>query len=1029
MTLTQHSVAALSLFTIVSGASGATPIDFGRDIRPLLSDNCFACHGPDENHRKAKLRLDLEEGAIRDLGGYKAVDASDPEKSELLIRVTSTDPDEVMPPPDSGKKLKPEQVEKLRRWIQEGAVWQNHWAYEPVRRVGHPEMEWLANPIDYFVLRRLKEEDLAPSPRAPKETLIRRVALSLTGLPPTPSEVDAFLADTKPGAYERLVDRLLESGRYGEHMARYWLDAARYGDTHGLHLDNERSIWPYRDWVVRAFNDNMPFDAFTIEQLAGDLLSDPTRDQLVATGFNRCNVTTSEGGAIPEEFAVRYAVDRVETMSAVWLGMTTGCAVCHDHKFDPITQKDFYRLYDFFNDFDENPMDGNAMLPPPSLKLASTQQELKLEEFDRQVQLVERVIRDAVDSWDYKDPLADGDSDQPEARDFVWVDDGVPSGVKASEGDSAWRFTDRREGPVLSGATASFGVAAETGQHFFDQAEEGLRVGKGDTLFAYVYLDPQQPPKEIMLQYHNGKKWEHRAYWGENLIDFGKEDTGERRHAGDLPAAGQWVRLEVEAGRLGFQPGDVIKGIAFTQHGGRVWWDHAGIHSRLPQAGEEFMSLRAWVAFLREQNKPDLPDALRDALKADPAALTDEQRKALRDYFVEHVYGGSRPVLDPLQEQVASLKKKRQDFDAAIPRTLITRQAKEPRPAHVLIRGEYDKPGDLVLADVPKVLPPFPADQPTNRLGLARWLVQPDHPLTSRVTVNRFWQQHFGIGLVRTAEDFGSQGEPPTHPALLDWLAAEFVASGWEVKHIQRLIVTSAAFQQDSSVSPGLLARDPENRLLARGPRYRMDAETIRDTLLWTSGLLVEHAGGRGVHPYQPNGIWEAVAYPSSNTAKYRADDGDALYRRSLYTFWKRTAPPPVMRTFDAPTRESCLVRRERTNTPLQALALLNDVQSVEAARHLARRMVREGGNSSQSRISRGFRLVTARHPDDTEKAILTDLYQAHLEDFNQDPDRVKQLLSIGDSQFMEDTVTPEMAAYTMVANTLLNLSETITLN
>jgi len=1021
--------ALFGLLGVCHVALAAPGIDFNRDIRPILSDNCFACHGPDEKHRKAKLRLDTSDGITADLGGYKPVTPGHPEQSEVLVRITTTNADDLMPPPDTGKKLTPEQIAKVKLWIEQGAVWQSHWAFEPPQPIERPEMDWYASPIDYFVLQRLKQEELEPSPRASKETLIRRVTLSLTGLPPTPAEVDAFVTDSSPDAYEGLVDRLLASRRYGEHMARYWLDAARYGDTHGLHLDNERSIWPYRDWVVRAFNENMPFDTFTVDQLAGDLLPDPTRDQLIATGFNRCNVTTSEGGAIPEEFAARYAVDRVETMSTVWMGLTTGCAVCHDHKFDPITQKEFYSLYDFFNDFDENPMDGNAMLPPPSLKLATPEQEETLESFNRQIQLIERVIDETTERLEYVDPIPADQPPQPEARDFVWVDDAVPDGAKASEGDAAWRFTDRREGPVRSGSTASFGKADEMGQHFFDNAQDGLRVGKGDRFFAYVHLDPAQPPKEIMLQFNDGKNWNHRAYWGENLIDFGKDNSPERRRAGGLPALGEWVRLEVDAAEVGLQSGDIVRGLAFTQHGGRVWWDQAGIHSRLPQAGETFMSQRAWTAYLGEQEKPGVPDPVRDALKVQPDQRTDAQNKVIRDHFLQNVYGGARPVFEPLQEQVADLKRQRNAFDNAIPRTLITRQAKELRPSHVLNRGEYDKPGDLVAASVPKVLPPFPADQPTNRLGLARWLVSPVHPLTARVTVNRFWQQYFGIGLVRTAEDFGSQGEPPSYPQLLDWLASEFVASGWNVKHIQKLIVMSATFQQDSIVSPGLLARDPENRLLARGPRFRLDAEAIRDTFLWAGDLLVEQRGGHGVNPYQPPGIWEAVAYPSSNTAKFQQDDGDALYRRSLYTFWKRTAPPAVMRTFDAPTRESCIVRRERTNTPLQALALLNDIQAVEAARHFARRMLREGGDTCQSRAGFGFRLVTSRHPDETEQAILSDILQTHLKEFEETPERARQLLQVGDSKFLDDQINPEMAAYTMLANTLLNLSETITLH
>jgi hypothetical protein len=553
-------------------------------------------------------------------------------------------------------------------------------------------------------------------------------------------------------------------------------------------------------------------------------------------------------------------------------------------------------------------------------------------------------------------------------------------------------------------------------------------VGKGDRLFAHVYLDPLNLPKAVMIQFNDGD-WNQRAFWGEDQIEFGKKDSVERRQIGPLPEAGQWVRLEVDPAAVGLAPGSRIRGLAFTQFEGQVYWDQAGIMSKLPQADQGFQSLLLWEQFQRDQKKPALPDAVRKAVQADPEKRDEEAQNRIRRYFVENVYAGARPVFEPLQSQLGALRKERDAFDRSITRTLITRETKKPRPAHVLKRGEYDKPGERVWANVPEVLPSFPEDQPTNRLGLARWLVSPDHPLTARVTVNRFWQQHFGLGLVKTAEDFGSQGEPPSHLELVDWLATEFIESGWDVKHLQRLIVTSATFRQDSKVSAELLQKDPQNRLLARGPRFRLDAEVIRDNLLAASGLLVETLGGRGVRPYQPDGLWKAVAYPTSTTAKYRKDQGDALYRRSLYTFWKRTAPPPVMATFDAPNRESCRVRRERTNTPLQALAMLNDVQAVEAARHLALRMLREGGKDCASRTAYGFLLATARKPDPAEQAVLTDLFRTHLEDYSQDAEAAKSLLQIGDSSLDDSLATPELAAYTMVANTILNLSEMITQN
>jgi hypothetical protein len=711
------------------------------------------------------------------------------------------------------------------------------------------------------------------------------------------------------------------------------------------------------------------------------------------------------------------------------MATTTGCAVCHDHKFDPISQREFYSLFDFFNDLDENPMDGNALLPPPTLKLASAEDEARLAEFDRRIELVENVVRTTLETVEYVDPLDTSENKELPWREFVWIDDELPPGAKPSDGDREWKYVSRREGPVLSGSRASFRVAEETGQHFFENAEPALTVGQGDVLFAHVYLDPENPPREVMLQFHNGKEWKHRAFWGENLVDFGKTNTTERVEKGELPKTGEWVRLEIPAQDVGLTPGMQIKGWAFTQYGGKVYWDEAGIVSRWPQAGRGFDSQLAWETLQREIDKPSLPENAAKALQAEPETRTDEQKQALRDHFLENVYTETQPVFEPLHAKLRELKRERNEYDRSIPRTLITKDRAEYQPAHVLKRGEYDKPGEEVFAGVPAMLPPLPADQPTNRLSLARWLVDPNHPLTARVTMNRFWQQHFGIGLVRTSEDFGSQGEPPSHPELLGWLATEFMARGWDVKAMQKLIVMSATYRQDSTVRPEQLARDPENRLLSRGPRFRFDAETIRDSLLAMSGLLFEEIGGRGVRPYQPDGIWEAVAYPSSNTAKFQRDSGDALYRRSLYMFWKRTAPPPVMRTFDAPTRESCQVRRERTNTPLQALALLNETAAVEASRHLALRMMNEGGDDYAARVAYGFRLATGRFPDDVEREVLESLCRRHLQDYQGDEEAAKKLLRVGESRLDDVRATPELAAYTMVANTILNLSETITLN
>jgi hypothetical protein len=1011
-----------------------TRINFDRDIRPILSNNCFKCHGPDEKHRRAKLRFDRRDGALAELkSGNRAVVPGKLAESSLVARITAANPEERMPPPSSGKTLNQGQIELLKRWIDEGAEYRDHWSFIPLRRPLLPPVKraaFVANPIDRFVLARLEGEGLRPSPPADPITLIRRVTYDLTGLPPTPAEVDAFLADHSPQAYERLVDRLLDSPRYGEHMARYWLDAVRYGDTHGLHFDNERSLWPYRDWVVNAMNRNLPFDRFTVEQLAGDLLPNPTREQRIATGFNRCNVTSNEGGSIDEELLMRYAVDRTEAVSTVFLGLTLGCAVCHDHKFDPVTQKEFYQLYAFFNSAADKAMDGNVLAPEPVVKMTTPDQEAKLKALNDQIAAVRRDIDAQLAKIDYTEPgPTTGKVVEKVAsagpKEFIWIDDDLPSGARP-QGTSPWKFVSKSEGPVFSGARASTRTATGVSQHFFTGANPGLRVGQGDKLFAYVYLDPANPPRAVMLQFNDGT-WNHRAFWGEDVIPFGQAGTPGRRAMGPLVAAGQWVRLEVEAAQVGLKPNSTLNGWAFTQFDGTVYWDKAGIVTRTPQGNESFESLAAWAALERTRKAKSLPKPIQDALKVEPAKRNAEQQKLLRDYFLENVYTKTRPLFNSVHKQLDRLTKERTALDAVIPTAMVMADLPQRREAFVHIRGAYNKKGENVTAGTPAVLPPMPKDAPPNRLGLARWLVDRSQPLTARVTVNRFWQQYFGRGIVKTANDFGVQGEWPTHPELLDWLATEFIESGWDVKHLQKLIVMSSTYRQASKVTPELLHRDPENALLARGPRFRMDAEMVRDTALVVSGLLVEKSGGHSVKPYQPPGLWEAVGFLGSNTRNYKRDSGDALYRRSVYTFWKRTSPPAVLTTFDAPSRETCTVKRPRTNTPLQALALMNDEQFVEAARHLAHRMMTEGGKSPPERLAYGFRLATARRPGAKELDVLTKLFEQQLGHYRSDKEGALKLLSLGASKRDEALDPGEHAAWTMMANLLLNLDETIT--
>ncbi len=915
-----------------SATKNGSKIDFNRDVRPILSDNCYACHGPDSEKRKAGLRLDRQEGALAELkSGNHAVIPGDPTKSTIVSRITTPDEDDRMPPIKTGKHLSPAQIDVLRRWIVEGAEWKKHWSFIAPERPELPEVRnkrWPRNAIDQFLLARLEQSNLAPSPEVKKTTLIRRVTFDLTGLPPTPAEVETFVADQHPDAYERLVERLLASPRYGEHMGRYWLDAARYGDTHGLHLDNERSLWPYRDWVISAFNRNEPFDQFTVDQLAGDLLPNASQDQRIATGFNRCNVTTSEGGAIDEEFYVRYAVDRTETTASVFMGLTVGCAVCHDHKYDPILQKEFYQLFAFFNNNKEQAMDGNALLPAPILKLPTEEQKTTLARLNEDLAPIEKRIHEAAANIKYSEPPREPKTVTDGPAEFVWVDDDFPAGANAQlNGGTAERFWN--ETNVFSGKRALVRTDKGVAQDFFTGALHPMIVGKGDVLFANVYLDPANPPKAIMLQYHTSD-WLNRANWGDaDAIGYGEKGTSQKVQIGDLPPTGKWVRLEIDTTKLELKPGAKVDGIAFTQSGGTVFWDRAGVVTSTPQEDLSLVSELAWEQQAKAKEPGGLPGDVAAAIKIARAKRTAEQKNLLREYYIAYVYGPSRDAFEPLLKQIADKKKQRDDLENSLAATMVMQELETNRVAYILKRGEYDKRGDPVTRGVPAVLPPLSRSETTNRLDLARWLVAKDHPLTARVEVNRLWQQFFGTGLVKTSQDFGSQGEWPSHPELLDWLAVEFrdghaarpsncadaAARGWDVKHIVRLIVTSATYRQDSRITPEKLQADPENRLLARGPRFRLDAEEIRDNALYVSGLMNDKIGGRSVKPYQPEGIWEAVGYTTSNTAKFSQDHGDALYRRSLYTFWKRTAAPPTLITFDAPSRERFCVRRERTSS------------------------------------------------------------------------------------------------------------------
>lgn len=1175
-----HALPLLCALTaLCPGLASAGDVDFNRDVRPILSDKCFRCHGPDEGERQAELRLDQKENVFAPRANGVAVVPGKSAASLVHQRITATNPSDRMPPVDSGKSLSPLEVEVLRRWIDQGADWSGHWSFVPPRRSALPApveatsgSEPQRNAIDGYIRARLAAVGLHTSPPADPITLVRRVTLDLTGLPPTLAEVDAFVADAAGdsyAAYERLVDRLLTSSRYGEHMARYWLDLVRYGDTHGLHFDNERGLWPYRDWVIRAFNENKPFDAFTIEQLAGDLLPEPSVEQLVATGFNRCNVSTSEGGSIDEEVLVRYAVDRVEAVGTVWLGLTVGCAVCHDHKFDPISQKEFYQLFAFFNSFEENAMDGNALLPPPFRKAPTQEQSAAIASARSEAQALRQSLDgplpevDAAEekwalelaaklgkTWQVVAPtqaistggarlralddgslLVEGSNPDKDVYELILpaVKDSItairlealrheshPHGG-AGRADNANFVLSELEASVVypsaAGATQQPSQAISFLVAQADYSQQGFEIARAidaNTTTGWAVDGPTRredssaiffPAAPIVLsegsllrlrlvQDNGGRHTIGRLRlsvsadtalapavlepW--SLVGLIAATSAEEAYTRDF---GPESKLDLQAtfaeGKLKWETKpDLVDGKvhAFAAEVGVVYL-HRLVRSTAPQRlgvalgsddgikvwlnGKLVHENRANRAAAADQDQATLELAAGDnhllvkvanfggasgfyfrrhdagsrnevldlgpVLAVAPDRRSDAERKRLRDYYRANY----SPEWKALQARVGDLDKKAQELEAKVPGTMVSKEMAKRRDAFVLVRGEYTQKGEKVTPAVPAVFSPLGEGEPENRLGLARWLVRPDHPLTARVTVNRFWQQYFGAGIVKTAVDFGAQGEWPMHPELLDFLAVDFVASGWDVKRLQKMIVLSATYRQAAQVSSEALEKDPENRLLSRGPRFRMDAEMIRDSALATSGLLVERLGGRSVKPYQPGGIWEAVAFVGSDTSIYKQDPGDGLYRRGLYTFWKRTSPPPVLSLFDAPSRETCTAVRPRTNTPLQALAMMNDIQFFEASRHLAERMMREGGVEPASRIAHAFRLATARQPRSDELDVLLETFQAHHAEYQADPDAALKAVSVGESKRDEALDPRELAAYTLVANLILNLDETLT--
>ena len=1020
--------------------SAADQIEFNRDIRPILAANCFECHGFDAKHRQAELRLDIADGALAERDGHLAIKPGDIDASELWQRVNSDDADLVMPPPETKKQLKPEEKELLRLWIEQGAKYQQHWAFEAPVAAEPPatnDTTWASTPADMFLLHRMEQSGLHPQPMADKQTLIRRVAFTLTGLPPTIADVDEFLADTSADAYANMVDRYLASPRYGEEMARHWLDVARYADTHGLHLDNEREMWAYRDWVVKAFNQNLPFDQFTTWQIAGDLIPNATTDQLVATGFNRCNVTTSEGGAIADEWLFRYAVDRASTTMQTWMGLTAGCAVCHDHKYDPITQSDFYSMYAFFYSSSDPAMDGNVRNTRPFIDVPTDEQKIALASAKQAEADLRAQLEEGLKSAEYVDPAtvdSEASNALREVSDVVFDDVFLLGTRERNTSRDAARWIYAPPFGAKSGTRVlelAFGSSYDLTAEF---TTIPVTVPTDGRLEFWLRVDGYEVPAAFAVRIDDGAG-SKRAVWGDVEQAGG---GGKTKEMGPMPAANTWTRVSIPLDELGSKPGARLKNMVLSHSGGRIWVDQMTIAGQMAASDDPFSSFQAWWIASKGAALDGVPGDLAAALKAGPTDdLAADVRQRLVRFYQQYIQRNAESTVAELQQKWRRAADEITIVDDQIPGTMVFGELDKPRDAFIMLRGQYDNPGDKVVPAVPAAFAglrtadgqPLPADQRATRLDLARWFLADENPLTARVTVNRFWQQVFGIGLVETSDDFGSRGDVPSHPELLDWLAVDFRQNGWDVKRLMKELLVSSAFRQQSVITPDVYETDPRNRLLAHGPRLRLDAEQLRDNALFVSGLIDLTMGGQGVKPYQPPGIWEPVGYQNSNTRFYIQDHSSALYRRSLYCFLKRTAPSPFMSNFDGPNREQFCSRRERSNTPLQALQLMNDVQHFEAARALAERALEEGGRTTDSRINWLFRTVLSRLPDPDESALVTKAFETQQSMFESDPAAAEKAITVGESTSKAIATAVETASWTIMANLVLNLDETIMRN
>jgi hypothetical protein len=1043
-------VALLGLSTSSQAASG---IEFNKDIRPLLADACFHCHGPDPGTRKAGLRLDTEAGFFTAKKGEEpTVIKGQPDKSSLYQRLLSTDEDEIMPPPESHKELKPAQVAMIKAWIEQGAPWQPHWSLIPPQKPVVPvakDKAWVKTPIDNFVLSKLEAKGLKPAPEADAHALVRRISLDLTGLPPSPELAKRYataekLTDAQVG---QLIDELMELPAYGEHRARYWLDAARYGDSHGLHFDKPREMWPYRDWVVKAFNRNQSFDQFTIEQIAGDLLPKPTEDQLVATGFQRCNITTNEGGTIDEENLANYAADRVQTMGWVYMGLTTNCSQCHDHKFDPITQLDYYSMAAFFRNTTQKAKDGNVkdglgpILVLPTDKDRPRWTALPAEIAAAKIKLDEsrKGAKPSFDQWLASAKPEDLDKDVPSKGIVAHLplNEGVGSEVTGvcgapkkfkATGEVSWK-PDGKLGPapvMKPGGTFEIGDVADFEKNHAFSYGGWVRAGRAGVFGGILarmdekgdYRGWDLFQNDTKLSVHIVSKWPDDAIkvttakpalrpnvWQHVFVTYdGKGKAGGVKifvNGEDTP-----VKAETNA----------LKGSIKTTTPTRIGQRS---HTQLfTDGGVQDVRIYDRQLSAAEVMTISKVGPLRTMLAA------KKQGPKQQEALFEHYLVTRDATYQAASAQTSKLTAEQEAIKARSPITHIQQEKMDAKPmANILMRGAYDKVGEQVDAAVPAALGKLAPNAPKNRLGLAQWLVDAKNPLTARVTVNRFWQELFGAGIVKTSDDFGIMGSSPTHPELLDWLAVEFRESGWDVKRFYKMLLTSATYRQAALITPEKIEKDRDNSLLSRGPRFRMDAEMIRDYALAASGTLSPRMGGPGTMPYQPENIWEVVGL---GTERYKQDNGENLYRRTLYNFWKRMSPSPNMDIFNAPSREVSCVRRDRTNTPLQALVTMNDPQFIEAARNLAQKAIACGCNDDAKALTYLAERVLCRPLKAKEQPILTASLADLRKHYTTSATDTEALLKVGESKIDEKLPKAELAAWTMLTNQLMNLDEVL---